>query len=68
MIILEFTSHIIFTLALGYYLITNLQWYSYKLDRVIFHHTKIWWHFVYFLVPFSLYLIAGKFGFIIAIG
>jgi UDP-N-acetylmuramoyl-tripeptide--D-alanyl-D-alanine ligase len=67
-IILEFISHIIFTLALGYYLITNLQWYSYKLDRVIFHHTKIWWHFAYFLVPFSLYLIAGKFGFIIAIG
>jgi len=67
-IILEFISQIIFTLALGYYLITNLQWYSYKLDRVIFHHTKTWWHFLYFLVPFSLYLIAGKFGFIITVG
>ncbi len=68
MIILEFISHIIFTIALGYYLITNLQWYSYKLSRVVFHHTKTWWHFVYFLIPFTLYLIVGKFGFVIAIG
>ncbi len=46
----------LFILAMGYYFITNLQWYSYKLSRVLFHHTKTWWHFVYFLVPFSLYI------------
>jgi len=65
MIILDFVSHILFVLALGYYLITNLQWYSYKIDRVIFHHTKVWWHLVYFLIPFGLYLYAGSYGFIV---
>ncbi len=47
----------LFVLAMGYYFITNLQWYSYKLSRVLFHHTKTWWHFVYFLVPFALYML-----------
>ena len=65
MIILDFISHILFVLALGYYLITNLQWYSYKMERVIFHHTKVWWHLVYFLLPFGLYLFANSFGYII---
>lgn len=45
----------LFILAMGYYFVTNLQWYSYKLKRVLFHHTKAWWHIVYFLVPFVIY-------------
>jgi len=45
----------LFIMAMGYYAITNLQWYSYKLERVMLHHTKTWWHFAYFLVPFTLY-------------
>lgn len=45
----------IFILAMGYYFITSLQWYSYKLNRAIFHHTKKWWHLIYFLIPFILY-------------
>jgi UDP-N-acetylmuramoyl-tripeptide--D-alanyl-D-alanine ligase len=65
MIILDFISHILFILALGYYLITNLQWYSYKIDRVIIHHTKVWWHLVYFLIPLGVYLSAGSYGFIV---
>ncbi len=55
MILLHTIFYTLFILAMGYYFITNLQWYSYKLNRVLFHHTKAWWHFVYFLVPFSLY-------------
>jgi UDP-N-acetylmuramoyl-tripeptide--D-alanyl-D-alanine ligase len=51
----------LFILAMGYYFITNLQWYSYKLNRVLFHHTKAWWHVVYFLVPMVLYFIADKY-------
>lgn len=65
MIFLDFISHILFVLALGYYLITNLQWYSYKMDRVIFHHTKVWWHLAYFLIPLGAYLYAGSYGFIV---
>ena len=55
MIILNLIAYLLFLAAIGYYAITNLQWYSYKLERVIFHHTKPWWNLVYFLMPFALY-------------
>ncbi|MFT7824753.1 MAG: UDP-N-acetylmuramoyl-tripeptide--D-alanyl-D-alanine ligase [Sulfurimonas sp.] len=69
MLILNAIAYLLFIAAIGYYFITNLQWYSYRLERVIFHHTKIWWHFVYFLVPFALYAFidgVSEFGFVIA--
>jgi len=53
-------AYALFILAMGYYFITNLQWYSYKLNRVLFHHTKTWWHFAYFLLPFSLYMLVDR--------
>ena len=55
MMFVEIVSNILFVLALGYYFMTNMQWYSYKLERVLFHHTKTWWHLVYFLIPLFLY-------------
>jgi len=55
MIYLNTIAYFLFIGMIGYYTITNLQWYSYRLKRVIFHHTKIWWHFVYFLIPFVTY-------------
>ena len=60
----------LFILAMGYYAITNLQWYSYKLERVLFHHTKMWWHFVYFLIPYAFYMLVNAttdFGFVVVI-
>ncbi len=60
----------LFILAMGYYAITNLQWYSYKLERVLFHHTKMWWHFVYFLIPYALYMLVNAttdLGFVVVI-
>lgn len=57
MILLDIFAYVLFIAATGYYVITNLQWYSYKLERVVLHHTKPWWHFVYFLVPFALYML-----------
>jgi UDP-N-acetylmuramoyl-tripeptide--D-alanyl-D-alanine ligase len=60
--IVNVLSNILFVLALGYYFITNMQWYSYKLERVLFHHTKTWWHLVYFLVPLLAYFIASKYS------
>ncbi len=71
MILLNTIFYALFILAIGYYFITNLQWYSYKLNRVLFHHTKTWWHFVYFLVPFALYALAdgmSEYGFVVVIG
>ncbi len=70
MILLNTIFYALFILAIGYYFITNLQWYSYKLNRVLFHHTKTWWHFVYFLVPFALYAFLdgmGDYGFVVVI-
>jgi UDP-N-acetylmuramoyl-tripeptide--D-alanyl-D-alanine ligase len=70
MILLNTIFYTLFILAIGYYFITNLQWYSYKLNRVLFHHTKTWWHFVYFLVPFALYAFVdgmGDYGFVVVI-
>ena len=48
-------THIVLVISLGWYLITNLQWYNYKIQRVILKHHKKLWHFVYFVVPFTLY-------------
>ncbi len=70
MILLNFLFYALFILAMGYYFITNLQWYSYKLNRVLFHHTKTWWHFVYFLIPFALYMLisyTSDYGFVVVI-
>ncbi|BCD68294.1 UDP-N-acetylmuramoyl-tripeptide--D-alanyl-D-alanine ligase [Nitratiruptor sp. YY09-18] len=56
MIWLHLIGHIIFVLLLGYYLITNLQWYNYKLSRVILHHHAPWQHILFFLLPFFVYI------------
>lgn len=48
-------THIILVICLGWYLITNLQWYNYKLERVIFKHHKWYWHINYFIVPIFMY-------------
>jgi len=48
-------THIVLVMCLGWYLITNLQWYNYKLERVIFKHHKLYWHINYFLVPIVMY-------------
>ena len=70
MMLVNFIFYALFLLAMGYYFITNLQWYSYKLERVIFHHTKTWWHFVYFLIPYALYMLisyTSDYGFVVVI-
>jgi len=70
MILLNSLFYALFLLAMGYYFITNLQWYSYKLNRALFHHTKTWWHFVYFLLPFTLYMFVSytsSYGFVVSI-
>ena len=57
---------------LGYYIITTLQWYSYRLERVAFHHTKPWWNYLYFLLPFLSYdfvagISHGRYGFVVTL-
>jgi len=59
MLIFEFISHIIFVGLLGYYLMSALQWYSYKLERVVFHYKRYDWHLLFFVVPIFVYYLAG---------
>ena len=69
--LLNILSNILFVLALGFYFMTNMQWYSYKLNRVLFHHTKTWWHLVYFLIPIFLYFAVShesNFSIVVALG
>lgn len=42
--------------AFSWYLIVNLQWYNYKIKRVIFNHHKRAWHILYFVLPFILWI------------
>lgn len=63
-------THIFFTFAIGFYLITCLQWFSYKPARIIFHFTKPAWHLYFLILPLAAYfgceiaagLGAAKFG------
>jgi len=52
---IEILTNIILIMSLGWYLITNLQWYNYKLERVILKHHKQQWHIIYFLSPIALF-------------
>ena len=52
---MTFITHILFILSLGFYLITTLQWFSYKFERVFFHFTKPIWHILYLFLPVVLY-------------
>ncbi|MDD2698031.1 MAG: UDP-N-acetylmuramoyl-tripeptide--D-alanyl-D-alanine ligase [Arcobacteraceae bacterium] len=51
----EIFTNIALLMALGWYLITNLQWYNYKLERVILKHHKQQWHIIYFVTPIALF-------------
>ncbi len=60
-IVMAFITNVLFVTALGWYLITNLQWYDYKLSRVILKHHKPQWHIIYFFIPFVAYYVMGNF-------
>lgn len=57
-----FLSHIAFVMSLGFYAIINLQWYNYKIERVLLKHHKVQWHIIYFLIPFLSYHILIRYG------
>jgi len=70
MVFLTLAGYLLFMVAISYYLITNLQWYNYSIQRVLFHHTRSWWHLVYFIIPFVLYMGAnylGGYGYIVTL-
>jgi UDP-N-acetylmuramoyl-tripeptide--D-alanyl-D-alanine ligase len=56
-----FLTHMLTVTVLGFYLITLLQWYDYKITRVVLRHHKRWWHVIYFALPFFMYHIVGEY-------
>ncbi len=60
-VLVAFVTNVLFVTVLGWYLITNLQWYDYKLSRVILKHHKPLWHLFYFFIPFIAYYTTGQF-------
>lgn len=56
----EFFGYFLFVIVSGYYLITNLQWYSYKLKRVILNHTKPMWNIIYFVIPLIAFVVVSR--------
>lgn len=60
-VLMAFVTNVLFVSVLGWYLITNLQWYDYKLSRVVLKHHKPHWHVIYFLIPFIAYYTTGRF-------
>jgi len=60
-LLISFVVNVLFVTVLGWYLITNLQWYDYRLSRVILKHHKPQWHLIYFIIPFIAYHTTGQF-------
>lgn len=59
--IAAFVTNSLFVMTLGWYLITNLQWYDYRIERVVLRHHKTWWHIIYFILPFIAYYTVGEY-------
>ncbi len=53
-----YISHVGVIMVLSYYLMTCMQWYSYRFTRVVFHFSKPLWH-LYFCVSLSLFYFAS---------
>ncbi|MDX4028630.1 UDP-N-acetylmuramoyl-tripeptide--D-alanyl-D-alanine ligase [Aliarcobacter skirrowii] len=53
----NFFINFIAIFSLSWYLILNLQWYNYKLQRVVLNHHKKIWHLFYFIFPLALWIV-----------
>jgi len=53
--------HFITAFAIGFYLITTLQWYNYKINRIVFHFHNYRWHIFYLIIPIITYIFAYRF-------
>ena len=62
---LNIFTNIVLIMSLGWYLITNLQWYNYKLQRVILKHHKQQWHIIYFITPIVLFYLLDSIYFFV---
>ncbi|MDR0762343.1 MAG: UDP-N-acetylmuramoyl-tripeptide--D-alanyl-D-alanine ligase [Campylobacteraceae bacterium] len=52
---LMLSVHTAFVFALGYYISSVMQWYSYRPFRAVFHYNKPLWHVLFLILPLVLY-------------
>lgn len=53
---LYFINSLFFNFCIAFYLMSALQWYSYKFKRVFFHYHKPLWHLYFLFIPYFLFL------------
>ncbi|WP_263832826.1 Mur ligase family protein [Sulfurospirillum oryzae] len=57
--------HLCFILGMGFYFMTAMQWYSYKVERILFHYNRYDWHLYFFVLPLmGYYFLEGIFLYI----
>ncbi|EAI0372160.1 UDP-N-acetylmuramoyl-tripeptide--D-alanyl-D-alanine ligase, partial [Campylobacter jejuni] len=49
---LYFINSLFFNFCIAFYLMSALQWYSYKFKRVFFHYHKPLWHLYFLFIPY----------------
>ena len=52
-------SQAAFAFAICFYAITCFQWFSYRVERVLFHFTRPLWHATFFAIPLALFYATG---------
>jgi UDP-N-acetylmuramoyl-tripeptide--D-alanyl-D-alanine ligase len=50
--------------VLSYYIMTALQWYSYRYKRLILNFSNPFWHIIYFILPIITYIATPEWFFI----
>lgn len=53
---LYFINSLFFNFCIAFYLMSALQWYSYKFKRVFFHYHKPLWHLYFLFIPYFFFL------------
>lgn len=57
MLLIESLMHFVFVLGVSYYFMSTMQWYNYRLERVVFHFHRYDWHGYFFFIPLVLYYV-----------
>lgn len=60
-LVLTYAFTLCFTLCLLYYTASAFQWFSYRLNRVLFHFAKPRWHLYFFVIPLAAFVVAAVF-------
>lgn len=53
--------HLCFIIGISFYFMTAMQWYSYKLERIVFHYNRYDWHLYFFGLPLLGYYLLESF-------